>query len=341
MKALKSILILFFLATSLIIANAEEPTNVSVSIDIPDSQTGNIAGYFDLLLSPSQTETLTLNIQNPHDYDVNVSIKIVNGATSINGGPVYDALTINDKSLLYPLPSLIEGSNLVTLKSKESKKVKFILTAPSNKFSGEILGAFIITSKPVEDRKSEESDGISFTNELEYAIALRLRNNTTEVSRNLNLLNTGSKNHDYKPVFYATIQNDKAFHMGNVSITGSILNRKKEEVANVKVEGTQILPNTNFGVHFSLIDDFIKPGDYTMNLSIKHRDDVWTWSESISVDNESSEQINDEAVFTEKEFNYLPYLLIMILVLLMIILLLVILLFKRRKKEQDKNETLL
>lgn len=334
MKAIRILFICLFLLISTLSIQADEPTNVSVSIKTPESQVDNITGYFDLMLKPSETDKLTLTLSNPHDYEVLVTIDVVNGATGINGGPVYDKSSQNDESLINPLTSLISGSNTLRLKGKESKNYSATITAPENNYQGEILGAFVVSSRPI-DEEEDKQESISFENLIEYAVAVRVRMTDIEVERNLNLLTVGSKTHDYLPVFYATIQNDRAFHMGNVSISGLIKDSKDNVVASVNTSGTQILPNTYFNVHFSLLEPEIKAGTYSMELEIHHRTDVWSWNESIIVEKKDSDKINEEAIFTEKKIDITKIMIGIIGVLILLILFLLLLLLKRRKNEEE------
>ena len=111
---------------------------------IPANQLDKKVSYFDLLMKPAQTQTVSMMVINRANRTLTVNVEANNAYTKNPGMITYD----NPNQTLYKqnmnFQTLIVGDKkkTVTLKKGESKLVNFKVRMPSQKFDGIVLGGF-------------------------------------------------------------------------------------------------------------------------------------------------------------------------------------------------------
>ncbi|MDV2575667.1 DUF916 domain-containing protein [Lactiplantibacillus plantarum] len=97
--------------------------NYTVQADLPDNQINQKVSYFDLKVTPGQTQNLTLTIKNSdskeHRYTVSPNLAVTNN----NGIIDYSqAKAKADDSLKFNIKTALSKSQVVTVPAKSSKK---------------------------------------------------------------------------------------------------------------------------------------------------------------------------------------------------------------------------
>ncbi len=321
--------------------NAQQDTvSFSVNIVVPSSQKDSSLSYFDLVVSPRFSEVLKVEITNNENESIVARVDIVNGSTGPNGTPQYQKDASVDSSMKLSVIDLTTTQVEVIIPAKSKIIHDVNLDLNDNIFEGEIVGGIVVSAEFVnDDRKNGDGSLITFNNAINYLIGVRLRMSEEPLTTNLNLIGKGVAAYNYLPVFTAKIQNDQAFHMGKVEIEGNVKNESDKIVAKVNVEGAQILPNTNFDVHFATDKLKLEAGKYFIDLEIRHKDSVWNWKEEVVVENKDAEEVNEEVIIMNPEESFLSKYGIHLIVsgLMGVILFLLFIIFKR-EKEDDEEE---
>lgn len=118
------------------LAFAEETTDpagaagFTYNIEYPDNQTSD-KGYYDLLMKPSQSQTVSIELINPSKQPVTVLVGLNGAKTNKNGVVEYGDNSIDtDPSLKFDFEELVKGPESVTIEPGTSKKAEFEIKMP-------------------------------------------------------------------------------------------------------------------------------------------------------------------------------------------------------------------
>ena len=136
--------VLLFIATIFTLGTVSKEVhanefNFSVNPVLPENQIGE-SGYFNLQMSPGQSQTLTITLKNTTDKTVVVEEEIASATTNINGVVEYSPNKIKtDSTLKYNLVDYASIPKEVSLKPNSSQQVKVSVTMPKENFNGVLL----------------------------------------------------------------------------------------------------------------------------------------------------------------------------------------------------------
>ena len=137
--------VLLFIATIFTLGTVSKEVhanefNFSVNPVLPENQIGE-SGYFNLQMSPGQSQTLTISLKNTTDKTVVVEEEIASATTNINGVVEYSPNKIKaDSTLKYNLVDYASIPKEVSLPPNSSQQVKVSVTMPKENFNGVIAG---------------------------------------------------------------------------------------------------------------------------------------------------------------------------------------------------------
>lgn len=317
-----------------------------VKIEPGTPQVNRSSAFYDLLVQPGDNVTIQAELTNYTADENTIQMGNYTTFTNDNGEINYSAALPEDKqddSLAIPFATIsnFDEGETVRLAPGEKKTVSMDITVPEDAADGVILGSWYFERQADDEQEdTEEQGGIKIDNRFAYAMAIKLTVQEEITTPNMNLLSVQPGLNNYQKVINATVQNDQAAIISDLSFVGEITRQGSERVLlNESSENRKMAPNSNFNLPFFFGERQLEPGDYTLYLTAttndpKWEEQTWEWTENFSITREQADQLNQEAINDpEPEPNYLIYILIGIIALLILILLIV--LFKRKREKEQ------
>lgn len=334
--------------------------NFAVNPIIPENQIDKDKTYFDLELSPGQTQTLEVQLKNDTDKELTVEASINSATTNLNGVVEYGPNDIKpDSSLAYNLKDYAGVAQEIKIPSKQVITVPIDLKMPEQTFDGVMAGGITFKEKNTESTDpSADQKGLAIKNEYSYVIALVMRQNTTPVQPDLQLLTVEPSQVNARNVINIGLQNPTASYLNQLKLSGKITKKGSQKmIYAIDSTGLQMAPNSNFSYPVSLNGQKLEPGDYHLDLTAygmkstdgpyKAKDEngqeisfnkKWTFTKDFTIKDTVAEKLNKKDVSIEKPNNMWLYLLIGGLVLIILVLLF-FLLFKRKKRDEEEKKS--
>jgi len=286
----------WFLSISAV-ADGQSELGFNVLPVLPESQVEEV-GYFNLELEPGDQDTLRLRFASTATDPIDIQISAHTAYTNVHGVVEYgrDAEEPNP-TLTFPLDSLLEVPDIVTLAPGETQEIVIPLTMPEESFAGLLVGGLKIEEVDAEDESLEEEGGLAVENKFSYVIGVVVRNNPEEVTPDLELLEVFADHLNYRNVFSATIQNYTPTFVNQLEVEAQVRALGETEVLyEANKSGMQMAPNSHFNYPISLNGERFRSGDYVLNMTARSGDYEWTWEETFTVDQETARHLNREDV---------------------------------------------
>lgn len=346
------------------------PTNTSASVytfsvvpNMPDNQRNKDAGYYDLLMTPDQEQTVTLNYTNNTDHQVTVTADATAATTNLLGQVDYEgSQSTLDQTMRASLPSLLTLPESITLSARETKVVSVRIKMPKETLPGIVAGAITFRDKDAQEKsKTNDKASMAVKNIYAFQIVMLLReSNSSSYTANdilqggmkLNTVGAGQVN--YRNVINAGLQNPLACYINDMVVDAKVtsLDTKKVVLTSHKTK-MQMAPNSSFDYPMYLGDgERLKAGKYRLNMTVyaqKNKDGVyvytlnkkpqkydykWTFTKIFTIQAEQALRFNAQDV-TIHGISWLVWVLILVIILL--IGLVIWLLWKRRKRDDEEE----
>lgn len=319
--------------------------NFAVIPNLPDNQVDKNHSYFDLELNPGQSQTVSVTLKNDTDKDVVVAMAMTRATTNTAGVVQYSSTSDKDlkskldKSYTNDIVKAVNVPDSQTIPAHSSIQVPITIKMPNQNFKGVMAGG--ITFKQTNLKQKKSSGQTNIVNQYAYTVGVTLRNNTDKVSPNLKLSGVTAEQLNYRTAIVASVHNTTPTYINNVAIDGYITKRnssKKLYKLNVNADkansGKQIAPNSVYDVPFYLGGDELKPGKYTLDLTMTSHGDKWHFKQNFTIVSKQAEKLNK----TDVDIVKINWWLIAGIVGL-IILLLILAYWLWQKKRNSNNET--
>lgn len=279
----------------------------SINAEIPTNQIDKNKNYFDLMVTPKQEQDLTVTVSNASETEETYIVE-VNPATTSAGG-VIDYSKKNaksDKSAPFNIKDIAKLSdNEVTVAAHGEKKVNIHLSIPEKEFDGTVLGGIIVYKKNnAEATKKQNQNGVQIRNIYKYVMAISLKENSKEITPDLTLERVFPKESDYKPVIVAELYNQKPVVLGSINLVTTIY-KEGQNKPYIHHEDKSLLmaPNSKMKYEFGLDGHELKPGNYSMDMSVNAEENKYSWhfTKKFTISKEETKQINSNSVFEDSE----------------------------------------
>lgn len=306
--------------------------NFSVHAVITENQIDKNQTYFDLMMEPSQQQTIEVKLGNDTEEEVTISVGVNSATTNINGVVEYGKNDIPlDETLLYDIADIISAEKEVTIPANSKYILKLNVTMPDEKFDGVIAGGITFQEVTRETERNSDTATISIENEYAYVVAVLLRGGTNKITPNLELNDIFPAQVNARNVINANIQNTEAMYMNQMGIEAKITRKgETETLYGSNSQNLQMAPNSNFDYPISLNGEKMEGGEYTLELTATSMGEVWTWTRDFTIDNAEADELNATDVSITNNYSWLIYVAIILVALLTIILLIVL---KKKRKE--------
>jgi len=329
--------------------------NFSVKAILPENQASK-ASYFDLLMTPGQEQTLTVELSNSTDKTVTVEQGLASATTNLNGVVEYSPNKIKpDASLKYNMKDYVKLDKEIVLAPKTTKTVKINAKMPNSAFKGYMAGGLTYKEKSSEE-KTTDTKGISIQNEYAYVVALLMSQSQDKVKPDLKLTKVYPDQVNYRNVINANLQNPTMGYLNQMQLSATVkgLDNPKIEYKSSK-EMMQMAPNSNFDYPLSLDGEKLKSGKYQIKMLVHGQKDEngkylvkddkgnetryryeWTFIKDFEIAADKARELNKKDVTIKEDNSWMKWL-ILALILLLLIFILFFILWKRRKKEEDEK----
>lgn len=285
---------------------------------LPDNQLSESSSFYDLKLGTSEEQELTLDVNNTGTEAMLARITLFDGFTEENAEKSFERQVELDPSMRTPMTSFATlETNEIKVEAGETKSVHVKLKLPDEEFNGVSVGGITVTAD-YYDKTSKKVKGFSVGNRLSYVVAIQVRMNDNEVSKNLNYIKTELTYDGEKPTFLTYIQNDQPIVMNNVTIDGEIRDVNGNVIAEISKNNGGIYPNTNFPIKYNLLEnEKLEKGKYKVDVAITSDEDTWQWEDIVNfeeLDNHVEEEKNKDNFY--------------VLVILLFIIIVILILYK-------------
>ncbi|PFJ14981.1 cell wall anchor protein [Bacillus cereus] len=313
--------------------------NFAVKTVIPENQIDKKKSYFDLRMKPSQTQTLEMNLRNDTSKDVKINPEIHSAKTNINGRVEYGNNNIKEDSTLpYKIEDLITIEKEIIIPAKGSYTLKLDVKMPDKPFDG-ILAGGITLQEADEDKAGTNTDqGMEIKNKYAYAVAILLSLNDNPVSPHLVLGDVFPDQVNARNVIKANIRNVKPMYMNKMGVEAKVTKKGYSNVLyELKKDGMQMAPNSNFDLPIPLNGDKLVPGEYTLDLTAKSMGETWHWKKNFKIEGEIAKDLNTKDVTVQTDYTWL-YIGLGVLFVLCAFLLWFLLWRRKKKKKDDESQ---
>lgn len=295
------------------LAFAEETTDpagaagFTYNIEYPDNQTSD-KGYYDLLMKPSQSQTVSIELINPSKQPVTVLVGLNGAKTNKNGVVEYGDNSIDtDPSLKFDFEELVKGPESVTIEPGTSKKAEFEIKMPKTSYDGIVLGGIQLIRDDSKDKK-EKVTGSQVKNKYMYIVGMTLRNSDKKVTPALELNKVYGEQFNYQNTIYVNYSNVNAAMLEDMSTEVQIMKKGSKTVLyETKKTDMRMAPNTHIDFPVSMNGEKMVAGEYTANILVTGADNIREeWTKDFTITKEEADQFNqrDVGLIEEKGVNW-------------------------------------
>jgi len=337
-KGLWLLIALFFFLPHPTVQAEEAGLNTYVTPLFPESQVDESKGYYELLLSPGQKETLRLEVGNSSSEPINVQVTPHTAYTNTLGNVEYgkDAEEV-DPTLPYSLDELMTPSEVITVAGNETKVIEIPLQMSKDAFEGYLAGGLRITEvKEEEDRDAPEGEGVAIKNEFAHVVGVVVSNTRDSVQPELELLDVFADQLNYRNVISATLQNFTPTFVNQLAVEATVKRAGEDDVLyKAEKEMMQMAPNSNFNFPISLEGDRFRSGNYVLELTATSGENEWSWTREFTIEADEARKLNREDVMIDSGVNWW---MIGAIILLILMLGLVLYLMWQKKRARESEE---
>lgn len=247
-------------------------------IPIPsEHQDPEISGYFDMNWAPGEKGELGLAIVNNTNEDKVFELKLNKGLTNSNGVLIYDDSSQNKAGEEPRLQDLFSIPKEVKVKAKSTEEIKTEYKLPDSDLKGtKIAGIYV-------SEKTKDADG-QVSMKYSYAYPIVVRGNAKgqpEVKMDFGEFNIVEG--DSSSITIVTpFSNKNANYLKGSTIDVSLKNSSGDEVYGIKKKDLIITPESKIE-YSSYLEEPLKPGDYTVDLTITNGKNEWKDSQKVTV----------------------------------------------------------
>lgn len=334
------VLFLLLLAFSFPILSQAQDSQLAfyVTPEFSNNQVDGSNRYFDLNLSPGQTETLAVTLQNASSEAIQIAITPHTAYTNVHGVVEYGKEAAEpDPTLVHSLADLLETPEVIDLAGNETKTVEVPLHMPKEAFEGFLAGGLRITEVQEDEETTEESgEGVAIKNEFAYVLGVVVSNSRDSVQPELDLLDVFADQLNYRNVISATLQNVTPIFVNRMTVEASVHKEGENDVLyEAHAEQLQMAPNSHFHFPISLKGDRFQSGNYVLRLKATSGDEEWEWERPFTVEGETARSLNRQDVTIDTSVNW-GYVALGLIILLLVVSL--VYLIVKRRKDSVKEE---
>lgn len=265
----------------------------SYAIEYPDNQIEK-AGYFNLLVTPGQKQTLNVKVINPTSEKITVNVDLNGARTNKNGVVEYGTNQIEkDASMKFPFEEIAKAKKSLEIPANRAEILSIELSMPQTEFDGLILGGIQLSKDDSKD-KQEKVEGSQIKNKYNYIVGVSLRNNFNEVIPKLALNRVYAEQFNYQNAIFINYSNVNAQMLENMSIEAQISKKGEGEVLyETKKTNMRMAPNSFINFPVSMEGEKMIAGDYVAKILVQGDGNIREeWTKEFKITKEEADKFN-------------------------------------------------
>ncbi|MCI1986106.1 MAG: DUF916 and DUF3324 domain-containing protein [Lactobacillus sp.] len=271
MKHLRNFVVMLAMAIGLTglapVNAAEEPGQFTLTPQLPSNQNPKTSGYFDLLVKPGQTQTLTVQLTNSSDQPGKFQVWANPGLTSDNGAIDYSQRHRNADAgaplafrQIATLPQ-----HVYTVGANSHVAIPLTLKLPNKQFRGRVLGALNVVQVG-KGAATTTSGNTVIRNKVGYSLAVVLQQSREPVAPQLTGGKARPKAVNHWPTIQLTFHNPAATIIPGLTLQTRVTRQQKTYLKHTSSD-YQVAPNSSFHLNLDLNGQPLRPGKYTVETT--------------------------------------------------------------------------
>ena len=313
----------------------QSEVNFHVRALLPSNQINSGLSYFDLRMTPSQTQQLEVEITNTSDEALVVNVEAITASTNRNGIIDYKMPDVKDESLRVAFSeiSTVETPSL-SVPAQSSKVAVINIAMPKESYDGVILGGLVFTR---ENSTAEQQQSVTIENAISYVLGVKLSITDAVIDPRFELVEVLPRAINYQPSLVHAIRNLEAIIIKGMSVEVLVRNADGTVYAKASKTNIDMAPNSIFPFGLLPEHEKLEPGTYSSEVTLTYDKKEYRYSTEFVIEDAEAEAVNSisPGPQTSNALDLATIAICLVLVLLVsTIILLVILLRKKRRAEE-------
>lgn len=264
------------------IVHAQSVNQFTVKAVLPADNAKGVS-HFDLNVVPQHSRTLTVAITNQAKQPQRFAISAANAVTNSGGIIAYDAGTRKTAPTHVAFSDLLQARTkaLVTVPARQTKTVGFVVKAPTQRFSGLVLGAFNVESLTAAAQAKRQGGMVNLAN---YVLGVSLHESSAAVKPRLRLTGAGYTSANALPIVAIKLANRAPTIIGAVRLQARVTNAHGQSVARVDRRQLNFAPDNAFTYALGTTGQkALRAGKYHLDLKIAADNGHWHFKKAFTV----------------------------------------------------------
>jgi hypothetical protein len=249
---------------------AAQSIDFSILPVLPSNQSGENphATYFDLLMSQGTSQNVVVKVTNVTNHPITIDTSVAPASTTQLGQLTLTNAAATDTSMQYNLKNQVTMPSEIVVPAGQTTDVTATVTMPNATFHGIIAGGLLFKEKPSSESSSSSTQGLSITNEYQYAAMFLMRQTIDPAAPVLNLGNVSAGQLNARNAVLATLENSAPYFLNNMNVQAEVtgLTNKNLKYSYNNSE-MQMAPNSNFDLSVPISQQgVLKSGQYSQPL---------------------------------------------------------------------------
>ncbi|OTN88862.1 hypothetical protein A5819_001354 [Enterococcus sp. 7E2_DIV0204] len=323
-----------FLSTTGLAAK-EDGSGFTYKVIQPENQHNKEVGYFDLRMTPSQEQTVTIKMNNSSSAEITVEVALNSAKTNTNGVVEYGPSKLEkDKSLKYDFADLVKGEKTVKIPANQSVDYTLDIKMPNAQFDGAISGGIYMIQKG-----QTESQDAMIKNEYGYLVGMILTETDTVITPELKLNTVFAEQQNYRNAVFINYSNIAPVYLDDMTVDVQIMKKGSDEVLyDTKQNKMRMAPNSQINFPVLMNGEKMQAGDYRAHILVTAENNgKWEWEQEFKITDEEADKFNQEDVSLLQE-SRINWLLIIALALGGVVLIVIIFFTVRFFRQKNKKK---
>lgn len=313
----------------------DNPGDFGVKAILPSNQIDPAITYFDLLVKPSQTQTLSFAVSNAAKKTRRFAVS-VNPAVTSDGGTIdySQAHPTLDSTLPFDPRAVMQlDHSSVTLKAGETQTVSLHLKMTAKAFQGQVLAGIHVEPVAAKPQAKSGKAGARIINRYAYNVAIVLQESRAAVPPKLKLRAGKIAPVNSRPTVQLRFQNSTPTIIGDLVFKTKLYKDGKPFMTDHS-NAYLVAPNSHFNLNLALGNLHATAGRYQAVIHATAKGGhKWSFTQSFTVSPTQAKQVNRRSVFIEQQPTVGPVAIILAVLLMLALLAIILLLWRNRRKQ--------
>ncbi|MDR2278879.1 WxL protein peptidoglycan domain-containing protein [Vagococcus fluvialis] len=254
---------------------------VQIETVLPDNQKNQSVSYFDLKMSPSDKQKVTIKVSNVTAEPLKFKVNYSDAKTTSEGNIEYsenENLKL-ETPLNYSFKEIVSGPGELIVPAKSTEEVEFLLSMPEKSYDGSIAGGVEFLQEI-----NEEEQGALVT-QRSYLVGFKLSETDVKLPIDIDLGKTivGTKN--YKSAIIVPVNNLVGDYVEELAIQVEIIDESDQTIVmQSEKKMMRMAPFSTLEFPLYIEESLLAVGEYGMNVKVTAQDNFSKkWQQGFSV----------------------------------------------------------